>query len=167
MKNGDEGEEEPRERPRPDGTVQRLGGGAMELRVSVQSLIHQLVHEQAKATVHLQGLQRDVTTLLDFRDHVLDSLPRLPSPPSEPPWKHGPATRPPPSAPPWRPRLPVLRPRDEYISALTEVERLMQERDLLLERLLAMELPIMEPLRPHRFVRELVFWSELDNCHRF
>ena len=32
----------------------RLGGGAMELRVSVRSLVHQLVHEQAKASVHLE-----------------------------------------------------------------------------------------------------------------
>ena len=47
-----------------------------------------------------QGLQRDVTTLLTFREHVLDSLPRLPSPPSEPPWKQPPPGRP----PPWKGR---------------------------------------------------------------
>ena len=47
-----------------------------------------------------QGLQRDVTTLLTFCEHVLDSLPRLPSPPSEPPWKQPPPGRP----PPWKGR---------------------------------------------------------------
>ncbi|XP_037083764.1 uncharacterized protein LOC119104202 [Pollicipes pollicipes] len=50
-------------------------GSAMELRVSVRSLVQQLVHEQAKASVHLEGLQRDVTTLLDFRESVMDDSP--------------------------------------------------------------------------------------------
>ncbi|KAF0310273.1 hypothetical protein FJT64_018695 [Amphibalanus amphitrite] len=68
----------------------------MELRISVRSLVHQLVHEQAKASVHLEGLQRDVSTLLDFRDSMMTrSLgPDCPSSPRPAAQTVGPSTVP-------------------------------------------------------------------------
>ncbi|XP_043212275.1 serine/arginine repetitive matrix protein 2-like isoform X2 [Amphibalanus amphitrite] len=57
-----------------------------------------------------------------------------------PPGGAASSTLPPPTDPGCPLSLPVLRPREEYLSALTEVERLMQERDLLMDRLLGMEL---------------------------
>ncbi|XP_076029295.1 uncharacterized protein LOC143018080 isoform X2 [Oratosquilla oratoria] len=49
----------------------------MDFQLSVPGPFTYLVHEHARSIIAIQELQREVTSLLEFRDHVLHALPHL------------------------------------------------------------------------------------------